>query len=218
MKKFLLPVIILLLVISCGKKKQVIASGTIEENGYVYQTWEEVIAADDSAFVIYKDGPTGKIRSIKKAKNDSELRDSTYTHEFSFVPSGKRMMIQKYIRKKRDGKWIQYYEDGKLAGETIFENGLMQGYTVWFENGKVLTTGGLLADSTFRHREYFSNNILSKEMFTDKNGNGHCTYWHPNGQVKSSGPITGFERSGIWKSRDTAGTEVENELLGIPRK
>lgn len=216
MRKSLLPIIILLTVtiISCGKKKKkVIASGVIEENGYVYATWEEFIN-NDSAFVVFTDAASGKINKIHKAENEPALRDSTYTAEY-FFPSGKLMMIQKYKQKKRDGSWPSFFENGKMAGETVFKNGIVQHYTLWFENGKVQTKGELLPDSTFRHREYFENGSPKKEMAADKNGKGQATYYYANGKIHETGPIVNFNRTGIWKIYDTLGNVKQDTLFGI---
>ena len=217
MRKFLLPIIILLTIISCGKKKQVIASGAIEENGHVYATWEEFIN-NDSAFVVYTDAASGKINRIKKAENEAALRDSTYSVEYYFIPSGKLMTVQRYTRKKPDGKWLSFFENGKMAGETVFENGLMQHYTLWFENGKVQTKGELLPDSIFRHREYFESGLPKKEMTADKNGKGQCTYFYTNGKTRETGPVMNFNACGIWKIYDTLGNLKHDTVYGMQIK
>lgn len=214
MRKYFLPILFLLTIISCGKKKQVLATGVIEENGYTYATWEKFID-HDSAFVVFTDAASGKINRIQKAENEVALSDSTYTMEFFFIPSGKLMTVQKYKQKKPDGKWPSFFENGKMAGETVFENGLMQHYTMWFENGNVQTKGELLADSTFRHREYFESGLPKKEMTADKTGKGHCTYFYLNGKTRETGPVMNFNPCGIWKIYDTLGNLKHDTVFGL---
>lgn len=209
-------VLLLMTMASCGKKKQIISQNYTESNGVIVDRYEEFID-HDSAFEAYTDA-NGRLKKIKRAKNITELHDSTCTVEIFFLPSGKLRSFKKYISQKPEGKWTTFYESGKIESETDYKNGLMLGYETHFESGKLKAKGELLPDSTFRHREYFENGVQSKEMATDHNGNGSCTYWYPNKRMRSTGPITNFEPSGIWKGWDTAGVAGPDELIGIPQK
>jgi antitoxin component YwqK of YwqJK toxin-antitoxin module len=212
-----LLVLIVLLAISCGKKKQIVFTGESQENGVITERSETFID-HDSAFETHTDVASGKIYRLERSKNMAEFSDSTYTVELFFIPSGKPKAFKKYIAKKREGEWKTFYESGKVETETDYKNNLMLGYKTWFEDGKLKAIGEPLPDHTFRHQEFFENGVQSKEMATDSTGDGKCTYWYPNKRMKSTGPICGFEPCGVWKGWDTAGKAGPDELLGIPSK
>lgn len=74
----------------------------------------------------------------------------------------------------KDGKWITYYESGKLRSEEHHSNGKMVGnWKVFYENG-----------------------VLESDInFVD----GTATYYHKNGQKHSEGGmITGMVHTGNW--------------------
>lgn len=214
MRKFLLPIIVLLLFFSCGKKKEIIASGRIEEGGSDYSTWEEFIDKD-SAFVVYRDGSSGIIYMRKKAKSLAELRDSTYSSEFYYTPSGKLLSIDYFRDKKHIGESLSFYESGKKKSSAFFLNGVRGNYETWYENGNLMVKGELLPDGTFRHREYYENGSPKKEMISDKNGKGSCTYYFMNGKIRENGALMDFEPSGIWKIYDSLGNPRQDTLFGL---
>ncbi len=213
MRKFLLPLLILLTLFSCGKKRKVIYD---EKDGGPYSNFAPALYIEnDSAFHTYRYLKNGKIVQMDKAASLQELNDSTYCRIYYYHESGNLYSIDYFRNKKHVGESRSFYESGKKKSSSFFSDGLQENYEVWYESGKLMIKGELLPDSTFRHREYFDTGIPKKEMVTDKNGKGSCTYYHPNGAIRETGPILDFNASGIWKIYDEQGNLKQDTIFGI---
>jgi antitoxin component YwqK of YwqJK toxin-antitoxin module len=87
----------------------------------------------------------------EKYPNGSPKRECVYkekegvreiVHETTFYPDKKVQMDGEYKDKKRDGKWIYYYNNGNVWSEGFFKNGKSDGKRVThYENGKVFYEG-----------------------------------------------------------------------------
>ncbi len=213
MKKFLLPLFILLTIFSCGKKRKVIYD---ENDGGPYSHFAPALYIEnDSAFHTYRYITSGKIVEMEKAASLQELADSTFCRFRYYYYSGNLLSIDTVRNKKRTGIAVTFYESGKKKSSTLFSDGLQESYEVWYESGELQIKGELLPDSTFRHREYYETGISKKEMISDKNGKGSCTYYHPNGAIRETGPIVDFNASGIWKIYDEEGNLKQDTIFGI---
>ena len=213
MIKFLLP-LLLLMIFSCGKKRKVIDQGNGSNPNYS-EFIPELYTENDSAFNTYRNIKTRKLVLMEKAASLQELKDSTFCRIRYYSTSGKLFSIDTVRNKKRIGNSVSFYESGKKKSNALFSDGLQENYEVWYESGKVMIKGELLPDSTFRHREYFETGIPKKEMLTDKNGKGSCTYYHTNGAIRETGPILNFDASGIWKIYDEQGNLKQDTIFGI---
>lgn len=215
MRKFFFPLVILLSIVSCGRKREVIKSGTESwpQDGLEFIT--ELYIEHDSAFNAWTDKKTGRLAYIQKAASLEELNDSTYSLTKYFISSGKIRAQKQYILKKPAGSWKTFYASGEIESESVYENGLLKSYESRYENGTMKIKGELLPDSTFRHREYFENGVPLKEMVTDKTGKGSCTSYYRSGKIRETGPVADFNPFGIWKIYDTLGNVKQNTLFGI---
>jgi antitoxin component YwqK of YwqJK toxin-antitoxin module len=213
MKKILLPILLLLL-FSCGKKRQVIEQGNSSPENYDNFS-NELYIENDSAFHVYTNLKNGKLVEMDNAASLEELKDSTYCRIYYYHESGNLHSIDYFRKKKREGESTSFYESGKKKSRASFVNGIKGNYEAWYESGNVMVKGELLPDSTFRHREYFENGNPKKEMLADKNGKGSCTYYYSNGKVHETGALLNFDPTGIWKIFDTLGNLKQDTLFGI---
>ncbi|HZX62506.1 MAG TPA: hypothetical protein VFE66_04765 [Bacteroidales bacterium] len=86
---------------------------------------------------IYPDG-SPKRECVYKGKDASRelIRETTW------YPNKKIQMLGEYKAKKRDGKWIYYYENGNVWSEGFFKDGKSDGKrTTHYENGKIFYEG-----------------------------------------------------------------------------
>jgi hypothetical protein len=85
----------------------------------------------------YPDG-SPKRECVYKGKDTSRelIRETTW------YPGRKIQMTGEYKAKKRDGKWIYYYENGNVWSEGFFRNGKSDGKrTTHYDNGKIFYEG-----------------------------------------------------------------------------
>jgi len=85
----------------------------------------------------YPDG-SPKRECVYKGKDASRelIRETTW------YPQNKIQMKGEYKDKKRDGKWIYYYENGNIWSEGFFKNGKSDGKRIThYENGTVFYEG-----------------------------------------------------------------------------
>ena len=62
--------------------------------------------------------------------------------ETTWYPDKKIQMTGEFKEKKRDGKWIYYYENGNVWSEGFFKDGKSDGKrTTHYENGKIFYEG-----------------------------------------------------------------------------
>lgn len=213
MRKFLLPLFILLTIFSCGKKRKVIYD---EKDGGPYSDFAPALYIEnDSAFHTYRYLRTGKIVQMDKAASLQELEDSTYCRIYYYHESGNLFSIDYFRDKKHVGESLSFYESGNKKYRAFFSNGIQGNYDTWYESGNLMIRGELLPDSIFRHREYYENGSPKKEMISDQNGKGSCTYYYQNGKIREIGALMDFEPSGIWKIYDSLGNSQQDTLFGI---
>jgi antitoxin component YwqK of YwqJK toxin-antitoxin module len=85
----------------------------------------------------YPDG-SPKRECVYKGKNTSRelIRETTW------YPHKKIQMMGEYKKKKRDGNWIYYYENGNVWSEGSFKDGKSEGKrTTHYEDGKIFYEG-----------------------------------------------------------------------------
>jgi len=71
---------------------------------------------------------------VKYYKTVGEKRE--LVKEESFYPNNQKRMVGEYKKNERNGRWIYYYENGKVWSEGYFVNGKSEGLRItYFENG-----------------------------------------------------------------------------------
>lgn len=85
--------------------------------------------------VIEETNPDGSPKRICIYKGKGENRE--LIRETTYYPNKQPQMEGTYKDNKRDGKWIYWYENGKIWSEGIFVRGKSEGKRItYFENGK----------------------------------------------------------------------------------
>lgn len=107
-----------------------------------------------------------------------------------------------YVMGKKDGKWLEYFTDGKLISEVEYDNDKLNGVA----------------------RYYYDNGTPKTEShYTGGKRNGSHITWYENGKIREEGRYAMDERDSIWKKYDHSGlleTETgykKGTLHGISR-
>jgi len=90
----------------------------------------------------YPDGSPKK-ECVYKGKDASRelIRQTTW------YPGNKIQMVGEFKERKRDGKWIYYYQNGQVWSEGFFKNGKSDGKRILYhENGKLYIEGNYRDD------------------------------------------------------------------------
>jgi antitoxin component YwqK of YwqJK toxin-antitoxin module len=82
---------------------------------------------------------------VKYYKKNGEIRE--LVKEEAFYPNKKKRMEGEYKNNEREGRWIYYYEDGKVWSEGFFKQGKNEGKRItYFENGNKRYEGNYKED------------------------------------------------------------------------
>ncbi|MFP4024779.1 MAG: toxin-antitoxin system YwqK family antitoxin [Thiohalospira sp.] len=112
---------------------------------------------------------------------------------------------------KREGKWIDYYPEGKKRAEGYYNNGEKTGnWKFYFPNGRIQQTGsyinGKLSGSW---KWYYSNGNLRKEEFYIYGlPDGESIEYSDTGSIIGKGNYVQGEKEGKWKY--DIGDQIEN--------
>ena len=139
---------------------------------------------------------------------------------------------------EKEGKFQEYYEDGKIKEEAFFKNGKYSGIrTLFFQNGKPeieenYTDGGLLNGAYKAYYDngqvkveknytqnvltgpvkvyYESGKIKEEVMMSDNNENGPFTEYYEKGQIHWKGTyLNGDNEFGLLEEWDSLGTMIK---------
>ena len=107
---------------------------------------------------------------------------------------GEKEFVGSYKDGKKDGKWTEWFENGKKSAEETFKDGELNGkWTEWFENGKKEKEG------TYKDGKYFLSNHWDKNGdIKVKDGNGLFISWYENGQKASELTYKNGKPDGLW--------------------
>ncbi len=109
----------------------------------------------------------------------------------------------------RDGKWSNWYEDGKLRSEEYYNKGSMTGtWKVWHENGllesEVNFTAGTAAHFYKSGKKHSEGGIADGMVST-----GKWTGYHENGNKNYEGSYTtAGQKDGVWTWYDETGKVI----------
>ncbi len=117
MRRFLVPVISFLLIVSC----------TVKPFEVVEETY-----------------PSGSPKTVKYYNNESK---EILLSEINYYEDGTKKMEGAYENGERTGKWSYWYPDGKLWSQGVYKNGKENGLkTVWHSNGQKYYEGNTKED------------------------------------------------------------------------
>lgn len=172
--------------------------------------------------------PSGQLKKEYRAGNENEQTeyfeyyidgskkqegflkdDKTVGQWTSYLPSGKISFIEQYDDDgKVDGKGLQYFSNGKINTETVFNHGKKVKYegfgkntgiptcTYLFDNDKLVSVTNYMPDGTVREEYTVKGNKVNFDLYSglgyknltgtldaDFNWQGLNTLYAPNGQI-----------------------------------
>jgi antitoxin component YwqK of YwqJK toxin-antitoxin module len=211
LRKLLQAVPIVLLLFSCGKKKEILSTGTFKDlNGIslAYETWAE----NDSVYRRISDPRNGQIFSLQKALTEQEINDSTFS-ETVYSKSGKVVQQKTFLKKVPAGEWLVWDEAGRMTSFTKVKNGQPETYRAWYDNGQLRVEGVHTEGDSMHRSEYFPDGAMNQEFRVDAQGNGRCTLYYPNKLIRTCGPLIRYSPSGVWQQFDSLGKPMADTVL-----
>ena len=141
--------------------------------------------------------PNGKTKAIVQQLDSGRIAYTTNYH-----PNGNIMARGKYVDQKKDSTWLYYTEeDGFLASEESYDNGLKEGsWKIYYPDGKI-------AEETFYSHDlkegpwiqYFTDGTIKmKAAYISDKLEGSYTIYHVNGKVEVSGIYLHDNKDGTW--------------------
>jgi len=122
----------------------------------------------------------------------------------------------KYADNRKVGKWIEYYCNGNMKNQLVFQNGRPDGYAIMYhENGKISEEGNWKNNRWVgNYKLYYENGQVQHEFVFNPNGKreGPQKYYYANGQIaiegnfangKEAGMITEYHENGDLKAQKT---------------
>jgi antitoxin component YwqK of YwqJK toxin-antitoxin module len=102
----------------------------------------------------YEDGSPKRVCLYKgKGEGRELIKETTY------YPNKQAQMEGTFKDNKRDGKWVYWYENGKIWSDGQFVKGKSEGKrTTYFENGKVRYEGFYKEDMRIGKWRFFDEN------------------------------------------------------------
>jgi antitoxin component YwqK of YwqJK toxin-antitoxin module len=147
----------------------------------------------------------------KKSEGTLLNADATVlSKEFETLP--KETQLEKSKNCVKDGKWTQWYENGTIAGEQYYANGLFAG--VWKDfnpNGSVASVIDFEAgNATYYHKngKVQSEGKINKQMGQE----GKWTLYYENGQINAEGSYINGKKDGTWNWFDVKGKKTDEQV------
>ena len=118
--------------------------------------------------------------------------------------------------KKRTGKSMIYYDNGKVQEESYYKNEIKTGLTKWFNK-----SGKRVAEYNYENGEfqglqttfYDSDTIQATTEYTNNVQNGEYKEYYRNGIVKLQGNYINGTKEGSWIEFDELGKAVKDHQI-----
>lgn len=109
----------------------------------------------------YPDGSPKTVKYYSEKNGQKEL-----VKEVDFYPNKNKRLEGEYKKDQRNGRWIYYYENGKIWSEGSFTDDINDGQrTTYFENGQIRYQGSYkMGDRIGKWKFYNESGDLVKEM------------------------------------------------------
>ena len=124
---------------------------------------------------------------------------------------GKRgyKLLGRFLDGKRDGKWVQWYDNGQVEVQGEYYRGKKHGeWSLWYNNGKAKEQGTFTfgkIDSLYKY--WFDNGHLKEEQRYKKGlPHGRWTKWY------KEDPTLKYVENGNWQYKDGVYKDENNEL------
>ncbi len=158
-------------------------------------------------------------KSVEYWPNNQKKAEGEYNKP---LPDTKNMTKQERLAALQGifkvGKWTYWHQNGQLAGEQEFSNGIPTGHwKSWYDNGKQETDYDFATGkATLWHQNGQKNsegNILTTFQY-----DGKWVGWHDNGKINYEGAYKAGQKDGIWKFYDTTGNLYATESWNNGKK
>ena len=130
--------------------------------------------------------------------DDVQKRDGTYylvnqekpftgNNSCQYLSNGQQHSKGKIKKGKKNGKWIQWYENGQIESETIFKSGKRKKWIEWFENGQIESERNYNPPGTLdgKLNLWYENGQKESEVnYKDGKWHGKRAEWYENGHQK----------------------------------
>lgn len=120
MKKYIFFIVIAVTMASCSSCNDEKASQQKADDPYQ-------IADNDSVFMAFKNGNPRIIRTYEFVNGKQ-----VFLTEREFYETGQKRMEGPLEKRRREGLWKSYYEDGKIWSEGEYKDGLRDGLTITY--------------------------------------------------------------------------------------
>jgi uncharacterized protein len=118
----------------------------------------------------------------------------------------------------RNGKWKDFYADGKVYAEGTYNENRRSGTWKFFaEDGRVEQTGSYnngRPDGLWKWY-YENNSILREEEYFQGKRDGAFTEYSVNGDIITQGQYSDGEKNGEWKFKSANNTEDGKYIIGL---
>ena len=118
-------------------------------------------------------------------KDKNELKNGIET---CWHPSGKKSTEGLWVDGSKQGKWLEWYENGQLKSEESFKNNIWHGdHIYWYENGQKMRESkdvdGLYEGRWISWHE--NGQKKAEQNFKDGEMIYHITRWFENGHKRA---------------------------------
>ena len=151
--------------------------------------------------------------------DDLVKREGIYYHKFTDVPfTGKTTGIKQGTFKngKKDGPWVDYWDNGHLFSKGNYKNNLREGaWILYYSNGQLWSKDNYKNGvPEGPYVSYYDNGQLNKkgDFMNGKQEGRWVDYWS-NCQLRSEGDRKNGMREGPWVVYNLDGT-VDEEFTG----
>jgi len=120
MKKFVLFILVAVTITSCSSCNDEKSKEQKADDLYN-------IAENDSIFRNFEDGKPRTIRTFEYVQNKQ-----VFVSEREYYESGQLRMEGPLVKRRREGLWKSFYEDGKIWSEGEYKDGLRDGITITY--------------------------------------------------------------------------------------
>ena len=147
-----------------------------------------------------------KVCSESVNKLDFIWKDGLIYKKKSDIPFTGELIKKKdkgfFLNGKPEGKWLRYFDNGKIHIKYYYLNGKKNGlWETYYKHGQLRVKETWINGSRQGKFEYYYENGNLKIKGKYKNGKkeGSWEYYHPNGYIKERGNYIEGKKEGIWK-------------------
>ncbi|WP_066632402.1 toxin-antitoxin system YwqK family antitoxin [Labilibacter marinus] len=151
--------------------------------------------------------------------NNINLEDNSGLKQGLWIvkKDGRILEKGKYKNNRKEGVWLNYFENGNIKTEITFINGEAKGHAKFFyENGKLREEGNWQVDHwEGSYKYFFESGKISYDWFYNSNGKrqGEQRYFYENGEKMYEGQWENGKTEGVLKVYNDQGMLVQEKLF-----